>query len=108
MADEFSGSLREQVVIERTVMVPDEYGGAAPIWTRLADAWAALIPGDRNAPIIGETRVSRAQYNVVMRRVDGVTMADRLQWRGRYYRLLRVGQDPRRPAQMELLIEEMP
>ncbi len=107
MAEEFTGRLREQVVIERAVRVPDASGNAAINWVLRAAARAALVPIERPAPLVGEARVRRPAYRVTMRSVTGLAFSDRLRWRGSHFRIEQFGSDPRMPGQMMLVIEEL-
>ncbi len=107
MAEEFTGRLREQVVIERAVRVPDASGNAATSWALRASVRAALVPIERPAPLVGEARVRRPAYRVTMRSVTGLVFSDRLRWRGSNFRIEQFGSDPRTPGQMTLVIEEM-
>ena len=107
MAEEFIGRLREQVVIERAVLVPDASGNAAINWVLRAAARAALVATERPAPLVGEARVRRPAYRVTMRSVTGLAFSDRLLWHGGSYRIEQFGSDPRMPGQMTLVIEEL-
>jgi len=107
MAEEFSGRLREQVVIERAQNVPDDAGNRTATWAVLARGWAALVPIDRAPSLVGEGRVALAAFEVTMRDVGAAHPGDRLGWCGRTFRIVRLGRDPRVAGQMTLEIEEV-
>ncbi|MGL4542860.1 MAG: head-tail adaptor protein [Polymorphobacter sp.] len=106
MADEFSGRLREPVVIERAVLTADDSGNATPSWTEVARSWAELSPVERAAPVIGEGRVQRAVFRALMRSGATLGLADRLRWQGRSFRILQIAGDPRLAGRIMLTIEE--
>lgn len=106
MAEEYSGRLREPVVIERAHSVPDDSGNSSTSWLVLARGWAALVPIDAPPPLVGEGRMARAAFRVAMRDVAAAQLADRLLWRGRIFAIVRLGRDPRTPGEMTLEIEE--
>ena len=106
MTDEYSGRLREQVVIERAQRLPDDTGNSSISWSVLARGWAALVPIDQAPPLVGEGHVARAAFRVAMRDVVAAHLGDRLVWRGRFFRINRLGRDPRAPGEMTLEIEE--
>lgn len=107
MAEEFSGRLREQVVIEHALSVTNDDGNCTTEWVVLARAWAALVPVDAAPPLVGEGRVARAGFHVAMRDVGAAHLGSRLVWRGRIFRVVRLGRDPRAPGEMTLDIEEV-
>lgn len=100
MSAEFAGALCERVVLEHWQGDPE--GGA---WLAAGEHWASLVPHDAQTPVIGEGRVSRPRYRLVMRGGDA-GLAHRFRWRGRVLAVLRLEPDPRTPDRQALIVED--
>ena len=106
MMDEFSGSLRERVAVERLVSTPDDSGNAVLDWAEDGPAWAALTPADAGPALAGEGRVSRPRYRLTLRPRAHLGLASRFHWLGRVLTVVRIETDPRRTDRVTLLVEE--
>ena len=101
MTAEFAGALSERVAIEDWQGDPE--GGT---WLAGGDAWAAIVPHDPGATVIGEGRASRPRYRLTMRSGRAVTLASRFSWRGRVLAVLRLEPDPRTPDRQSFIVED--
>lgn len=103
---EFSGALRERISIEQRSEARDMLAGTQGKWRYDGAAWASLIPLQSAEYVSGDTISALPRWRVTMRKREGVSVASRLVWRGRYLRVQSVASDPREPAQMILTAEE--
>lgn len=103
--DEFAGSLRERVTIERRADDRDSTGGAIGGWSAIATVAAAIAPDGATEIEAGEALDARPRWRVTVRPTD-VNLGDRLAWRGRLLAVRGVTADPRTPDRIELASEE--
>jgi head-tail adaptor len=104
--NEFAGTLRERVTIERRLGNRDVLGGASGAYAYDGAAWVAvspLIPTDLAA---ADSLSAMPRWQVTMRKREGIDLKTRLVWRGRFLAVRGVVSDPRNPAQMVLTCEE--
>lgn len=104
---EFTGTLRERVVLETRLESRDARGGATGKYSYDGVAWASLmplVPGDLTR---ADALSALPRWQVTMRKREGVGMRTRLTWRGKYLAVRGLVSDPREAAQMVLTCEEV-
>ena len=101
VSGEFAGALTERVALEQWQGDPE--GGA---WVADGEAWAALVPHDALAPVVGEGQASRPRYRLTIRTGPAVTLASRFLWRGRVLAVLRLEPDTRTPDRQSIIVED--
>ncbi len=106
---EFSGLLRERVVIERSTGVSDGAGGLSSLWESVAVRWARVEPVERTqlSAVLADSRQTARTWRVTLRAGLEVTLDMRLRWRGAAMRLVGLETDPAQPDRMTLLAEEL-
>jgi SPP1 family predicted phage head-tail adaptor len=106
--EEFAGSLRERITIQRPVDTPDGGGGAHRQWQDVQTVWAAVHPVARDEQRYGAHVASRARFGIVLR-ADGVIAADaRLLWRGMILGIVSVLHDPATQDRCTIFAEREP
>jgi head-tail adaptor len=107
MNGEFAGSLRERVVIEQRLSDRDMLAGASGKYSYAGEAWAALSPLVASNLTLADAISAMPRWQVIMRKREGIDPRVRLTWRGKYLAVRSVTSDPREPAQMILICEEV-
>ena len=107
MSAEFAGTLRERVEIYNRGASRDVFGGATGDWESSGATWAAIAPLPSANPVSAETLSAMPRWQVTMRWRADVGVATRLSWRGEQLAVRSVTTDPRDPARMELICEEL-
>lgn len=103
---EFTGNLRERVVLETRLDVRDPTGGSTGRYSYDGAVWAALTPLVSAELTRADAVSALPRWQVTMRKREGVGMNTRITWRGRFLAIRSVVSDPRQPAQMLLTCEE--
>lgn len=107
MTAEFTGSLREALVVEHWQPAPDDSGGDAGEWAAGGYAWGALVPAEgASAPVVGERRVLRPRFRLTLRPLPEMSLMTRFRWRERVLVVLRIEPDPRARDRLILLVED--
>ena len=104
---EFSGSLRERVLIETRLESRDSRGGSTGRYVYEGVAWAALLPLVPSDLVRADALSALPRWQVTMRKREGVGMNTRLTWRGRHLAIRALVTDPREPSRMVLTCEEL-
>jgi head-tail adaptor len=104
---EFTGTLRERVVLETRLEARDVRGGATGRYSYDGVAWAAVMPVIPADLTSADALSAMPRWQVKMRKREGVGMRTRLTWRGKYLTVRGLVSDPRQPAQMLLTCEEI-
>lgn len=104
---EFTGTLRERVVLETRLESRDARGGATGKYSYDGVAWASLMPLFPGDLTRADALSALPRWQVTMRKREGVGMRTRLTWRGKYLAVRGLVSDPREAAQMVLTCEEV-
>jgi head-tail adaptor len=107
MRGEFSGRLSERVLIEHRQGNRDLLAGASGAYAYAGEAWAMLMPMMPGDQVQGQALSANARWQVTMRKREGVDQRTRLTWRRKYLAVRSITHDPREPAQMVLICEEV-
>jgi head-tail adaptor len=107
VSGEFAGALRERVTIEQRSGTRDALAGATGTYVYSGAAWAAVEPIAAGPDTAAQSRSALPRWRVTLRKREGVNLATRLVWRGRFLAVRGVESDPRQPAQMLLSCEEV-
>lgn len=105
-----AGKLRHVLTIERATVAPDDYGTPIETWAALATLRAEKV-SETAAESIDATAGAREMVRLVFRTraFGGVTLADRLNFRGKVYDLKEIcGGDFREGRGLELHCEGRP
>jgi head-tail adaptor len=104
---EFTGALRERVILERRLGNRDALGGAVGAYAYDGAAWAAIMPLVPADLTLADSLSATPRWQVTMRKREGVDLRTRLVWRGKYLGVRGLISDPRNPAQMVLTCVEV-
>lgn len=104
---EFSGTLRERVVLETRLNDRDARGGATGRYSYDGMAWAAVWPLMPANVSSADALSAMPRWQVIIRKREDVGIRTRLTWRGKYLAVRAMISDPREPAQMQLTCEEV-
>jgi head-tail adaptor len=104
---EFTGTLRERVVIEQRTGNRDMLAGATGNYAYAGEAWAALIPLVPADLTQADTLSFSPRWRVTMRKRESIGPGTRLTWRRKFLAVRGVVNDPREPAQIVLTCEEV-
>ena len=72
------GQLRQRLVLESPVRIPDGGGGAIESWLTVAEIWASLTPATGAESVPAEAIAGHVSHVVVMRHRSDVVPAMRL------------------------------
>lgn len=107
MIGEFAGALRERVTIERRSGARDARAGATGKYLYDGAAWVAVTPLVPAGLVEAQALSALPRWRVVMRKRDGIDLATRMVWRGRFLAVRGVESDPRDPSRLSLLCQEV-
>lgn len=83
MAREFSGILRERIMIERQTAGRDGLGSAEPVFDSVGVFWAAAQVLDSGSGQVAESRSALPRWRFILRETQAIKPGDRLVWGGR-------------------------
>ncbi len=107
MSGEFTGRLRERVLIEQRQGNRDLLAGATGSYAYAGEAWVALMPLMPGDLTQADALSAMPRWQVTMRKREGIGPGTRLTWRRKYLAVRGVISDPREPAQIVLMCEEV-
>ena len=84
------GAMRSRITLQSPLRVADELGGAAILWTDVAEVWAAVDALSAASSAAHDTVVQRAAFRVVIYQRDDVRAGWRLLWGDRVLRVVGV------------------
>ncbi|WP_339692845.1 head-tail adaptor protein [uncultured Parasphingorhabdus sp.] len=83
MGQEFSGILRERIVVERQAAGRDALASADPQYSTIGEYWAAAEALDGGSASEAESRSSMPRWRFILRETRAIKPGDRLLWSGR-------------------------
>lgn len=107
MTDEFAGSLRERVLIERAISTRVDTGRAELDWESIAWCHAAVVPDGTGSEGEGMSLSAMPRFRVTIRAREGIAVDQRVSWRGRKMMVRQLHEDPRSKDRMLLRCEEV-
>jgi len=90
MAQEFSGILRERIMIERQSAVRDGLGSAEAQFDSIGEFWAAAEALNSGRAEAGESRSALPRWRFILRETQAIKPGDRLLWGGRVMTIMNV------------------
>lgn len=76
-------------------------------WAQAGEIWAALAPLPPANVVAAGALSAMPRWQVAIRRCDGVAVGSRLLWNDRQLAVRSLNADPRDPARIELICEEL-
>lgn len=104
---EFSGALRERIVIERPMTRRTAAGLQEAGWETVASCFAAIAPEGAGAEAEAMALSAMPRFRVVIRHRDGIAIDQRIGWRGRRMMIRQLIFDPRAPDRLTMRCEEV-
>jgi head-tail adaptor len=104
---EFAGTLRERIIVERRVAERTASGLQQERWEQVARCLAAVQADGAGPETEAMALSSMPRFRVTIRRRDGVSVGQRLRWRGRSMLVTQQIDDPMAPDRTLLRCEEM-
>lgn len=105
--NEFAGTLRERVIIERPVSSRNAMGLQEPGWEEVCRCLAAVTLETVGAESEGQALSAMPKYRVTIRVRDGVGVGLRIRWRGRSLMVGQLLDDPRARDRIVMRCEEV-
>lgn len=107
MTDEFAGSLKQRIWIERPVGLRTESGLQQPGWEQVCTCLAAVTAEGSGAESEGQALSSMPRFRVTIRARDGIAVGQRIVWGKRAMLVKQRIDDPAKPDRILLRCEEM-
>jgi SPP1 family predicted phage head-tail adaptor len=104
---EFTGLLRERIVVERPVSMRNEMGLQQPGWERVCRCLAAVVLDSIGAEAEAQSLSAMPRYKVTIRWREAIALDQRVTWRGRHLVVRQVLDDPRRRDRIVMRCEEV-
>jgi SPP1 family predicted phage head-tail adaptor len=107
MSAEFTGLLRERIVIEQPISLRNEMGLRQPGWERVCRCLASVMLDSIAAETEAQSLSSMPRYKVTIRWREGIALDQRVIWRGRTLAVRQLLDDPRRRDRIVMRCEEV-
>lgn len=107
MSVEFAGSLRERIVIDRPISLRNEMGLQVPGWDRVCSCLASVAMESVGAESEAQALSAMPRYRVTIRTREGVTLDQRILWKGRVLMVRQLLDDPRAKDRIVMRCEEV-
>lgn len=85
-----AGKLRHKVIIERATLTQDDYGGAVYNWSTVGTFPASVEPINGREFFTVHMALSEVTTRIRMRYLEGLTITDRINYRGTIYNIVSV------------------
>jgi SPP1 family predicted phage head-tail adaptor len=107
VTNEFAGTLRERVLIERPISVRNEMGLQEPGWEEVCRCLASVVLESVGAESEAQALSAMPRYRVTIRRRDGIAIDQRVNWNERKLMIRQLLDDPREKDRLTLRCEEV-
>lgn len=107
MSEEFTGTLRERVQIERPVFVRNEMGLQEPGWEQVCTCLASVVLESVGPESEAQALSAMPRYRVTIRRRDGIAIDQRVSWNRRKLMVRQLLDDPREKDRLTMRCEEV-
>jgi head-tail adaptor len=104
---EFAGTLRERVRIERPVALRTVGGLQEAGWEEVVRCLAEIVPEGVGAEAEAMSLSAMPRYRVTIRVREGISVGQRVSWKGRAMLVRQRIDDPRLPDRIMLRCEEV-
>jgi head-tail adaptor len=107
MSAEFAGTLRERVLIERTISLRNAMGLQQPGWEAVCQCRASVALESVGAESEAQALSAMPRYKVTIRAREGIALDQRITWNGRKLMIRQLLDDPRAKDRLTLRCEEV-
>ena len=104
---EFAGTLRERVVIERPISTRNAMGLQESGWEQVCRCLASVALESVGPESEAQALSAMPKYRVTIRRRDGVSLDQRVNWGGRFLMVRQLLDDPRQKDRIVMRCEEV-
>ena len=104
---EFAGTLRERILIEQPVSVRNAMGLQEPGWQEVCRCLASVVLESVGQESEGQALSSMPRFRVTIRRRDGLALDQRIAWKGRYFTIRQLLDDPRAMDRISMRCDEV-
>ena len=105
--NEFAGTLRERVIIDRPVSLRNAMGLQEPGWEEVCRCLAAVALESVGAESEAQALSAMPKYRVTIRRREGISLDQRVTWSGRFLMVRQLLDDPRQKDRIVMRCEEV-
>jgi len=105
--NEFAGTLKQRIRIERPVDLRTDSGLQQPGWERVCDCLAAIVAEGTGAEAEAQALSAMPRYRVTIRCREGVAVGQRVVWETRAMLVKQRIDDPAAPDRILLRCEEV-
>jgi head-tail adaptor len=107
MISEFTGTLRERVLIERPISLRNAMGLQEPGWERVCQCLASVVLDSVGAESEAQALSAMARFKVTIRSREGIALDQRISWNGRKLMVRQMLNDPRAKDRIVMRCEEV-
>lgn len=107
MTAEFTGTLRERVVIERPISLRNAMGLQQPGWEEVCRCLASVVLETIGAESEAQALSAMPKYRVTIRTRDGIALDQRISWRARKLMVRQLLDDPTAKDRIIMRCEEV-
>jgi head-tail adaptor len=107
MSDEFAGTLRERILIERPISTRNEMGLQEPGWEQVCRSLASVVLESVGAEAEAQALSAMPKFRVTIRRRDGIALDQRVAWNSRRMMVRQLLNDPREKDRIIMRCEEV-
>jgi head-tail adaptor len=104
---EFSGTLRERILIEQPISLRNEMGLQEPGWETVCSCLAAVSLETIGPESQAQALSSMPKYQVTIRQRDGIAIDQRITWNGTTLMVRSLLNDPRAKDRIVMRCEEV-
>lgn len=107
MTGEFTGTLRERIVIERPVALRNAMGLQQPGWEEVCRCLASVTLDSVGPESEAQALSAMPKYRVTVRTRDGIALDQRISWRGRKLMVRQLLDNPNARDRIAMRCEEV-
>jgi head-tail adaptor len=107
MSDEFAGTLRERILIERPISTRNAMGLQEPGWEQVCRSLASVVLESVGAEAEAQALSAMPKFRVTIRRRDEIALDQRITWNGRRMMVRQLLSDPREKDRIVMRCEEV-
>jgi head-tail adaptor len=104
---EFTGTLRERILIERAISVRNEMGLQEPGWEDVCRCLASVVLESVGQESLGQALSAMPRFRVTIRWREGIALDQRISWNGRYFMVRQLLDDPRSKDRIVMRCDEV-
>lgn len=107
MTGEFAGTLRERILIERSIAVRNAMGLQEPGWEPVCRCLASVALESVGPESEAQSLSAMPRYRVTIRQREGIALDQRVSWNGRKLMIRQLLEDPGTKDRLTMRCEEV-